>query len=116
MTLTVGSGPFGHRPSGRFDFDPPRSMQYLEQSPRRIRGFVDGELVVDSDRVKLLHESRRLPAWCFPREDVALERLGDGAAWVYEDGLAKDLVGVHFEALDRWLEEDEEAIVHPRDP
>jgi len=116
MTLTVGSGPFGHHPGGEFDFDPPRSMQYLEDSPRRIRGFLGGDAVVDSRRVKLLHQSRRLPVWCFPREDVRMESLPEGTAWVYDEGLAEGLVGVRFEALDRWLEEDEEAIVHPRDP
>jgi uncharacterized protein (DUF427 family) len=116
MTLTVGSGPFGHQPGGQFDFDPPRSIQYLEDSPRRIRGLLHGEAVVDSHGVKLLHQSRRLPVWCFPREDVRMESLPEGAAWVYEEGLAEGLVGVSFEAVDRWLEEDEEAIVHPRDP
>ena len=116
MAMTVGSGPFGHRPGGRFDFDPPRKLQYLEDSPRRIRGIVDGEVVVDSRRVKLLHESGKLPVWCFPREDVRMESLPEGTAWVYDEGLAEGLVGVRFEALDRWLEEDEEAIVHPRDP
>jgi uncharacterized protein (DUF427 family) len=116
MTLTVGSGPFGHRPGGEFDFDPPRSVQYFEDSPRRIRGFADGEVVVDSHRVKLLHESRRLPVWCFPREDVRMDLLPDDAASVHEEGLAKGFVDVRFDALDRWLEEDEEVIVHPRDP
>lgn len=116
MAITVGSGPFGHRPGGEFDFDPPPKVQYLEDSPRRIRGFLGGEPVVDSRRVKLLHESRRLPVWCFPREDVRMDALPDDAAWVYEDGLAEGLVGIEFDALERWLEEDEEAIVHPRDP
>jgi uncharacterized protein (DUF427 family) len=116
MTLTVGSGPFGHRPGGRFDFSPPRRIQYLEDSPRRIRGIAGGEVVVDSHRVKLLHESGRLPVWCFPPDDVRLELAPEGAAWTYQEGLAAGLVGIEFEALDRWLEEDEEVIGHPRDP
>ena len=63
----------------------------------------------------MLHEQHRLPAWCFPPEDVRLDVLLDGA-WIYEAGLAAGLVGILWEAVDRWLEEDEEVIVHPRDP
>jgi uncharacterized protein (DUF427 family) len=116
MTLTVGSGPFGHRPGGRFNFDvPSEGIQYLDAFPRRIRAFVGGELVVDSVNARMLYEQHRLPSWCFPPEDVRLHVLGDGA-WRYEDGLAEGLIGVRWDAVDRWLEEDEEVIVHPRDP
>jgi uncharacterized protein (DUF427 family) len=63
----------------------------------------------------MLHQQGRLPVWCFPPEDVRLDALGDGA-WIYESGLADGLVGVRWEAVDQWLEEEEEVIVHPRDP
>jgi uncharacterized protein (DUF427 family) len=116
MTMTVGSGPFGHSPGGEFNFDAPREgVQYLEDFPRRVRARIGDDAVVDSLGVKLLHEQHSLPVWCFPREDVQLDRLGDGA-WIYEDGLAEGLVGIRWDAADRWLEEDEEVIVHPRDP
>jgi uncharacterized protein (DUF427 family) len=116
MTMMVGSGPFGHLPAGRFNFDIPREgIQYLETFPRRIRAFVRGEVVVDSVDVQMLYEQHRLPVWCFPREDVRLDVLAEGA-WLYEDGLASGLVGIRWDAVDRWLEEDEEVIVHPRDP
>lgn len=114
--MTVGTGPFGHRPAGRFNFDvPSEGVQYLEPFPRRIRAFSRGEVVVDSRSVQMLHEQRRLPAWCFPTEDVRLDLL-EGGTWRYEDGLAKGLVGIRWDAADRWLEEEEEVIVHPRDP
>jgi uncharacterized protein (DUF427 family) len=116
MTMTVGTGPFGHRPAGRFNFDiPSEGIQYLEAFPRRIRAFLGGEVVVDSINVQMLHEQHRLPAWCFPLEDVRLHVLKDGA-WPYEEGLAKGLVGIRWDVVDRWLEEEEEVIVHPRDP
>jgi hypothetical protein len=116
MTMTVGTGPFGHRPAGRFNFEMPmEGIQYLEAFPRRIRGFARGEVVVDSIDVQMLYEQHRLPVWCFPPEDVRLDELGD-AAWIYENGLAKGLIGIRWDAVDRWLEEDEEVIVHPRDP
>jgi uncharacterized protein (DUF427 family) len=117
MTMTVGTGPFGHRPGGEFNFEvPPGGVQYLEEFPRRVRALASGEVVVDSLGVKLLHEQHRLPVWCFPREDVRLDMLGEDGAWVYEEGLARGLVGIRWDAVDRWLEEDEEVIVHPRDP
>jgi uncharacterized protein (DUF427 family) len=116
MTMTVGAGPFGHSPGGEFNFDvPSEGVQYLEDFPRRVRALIGDEAVVDSLGVKLLHEQHSLPVWAFPREDVQLDRLGD-AAWVYDSGLAEGLVGIRWDAADRWLEEDEEVIVHPRDP
>jgi uncharacterized protein (DUF427 family) len=117
MTITVGTGPFGHKPAGEFNIEVPRrGVQYIEDFPRRVRAILGGETVVDSLGVKLLHEQHSLPVWCFPREDVRLDRLGDGAIRIYEDGLAEGLVGVAWDAVDVWLEEDEEVIAHPRDP
>jgi uncharacterized protein (DUF427 family) len=116
MTMTVGNGPFGHRPGGEFNIDVPRrGVQYLEDFPRRVRALTSGQIVVDSLGVKLLHEQHSLPVWCFPREDVRLDRLGEGA-WLFEGGLAEGLVGVRWDAVDQWLEEDEEVLFHPRDP
>jgi uncharacterized protein (DUF427 family) len=116
MTMTVGSGPFGHRPAGRFNFDvPTEGIQYLEAFPRRIRAFAHGEIVVDSVDVQMLYQQHRLPVWCFPPEHVRLDALGE-SAWIHESGLAKGLVGIRWDAVDRWLEEDEEVSFHPRDP
>ena len=76
MSLTMGTAPFGHRPAGEFNFDTPdRGALWFEDSPRRVRGILGGETVVDSRRVKLLHEARHLPVWYFPREDVRMELL-----------------------------------------
>ena len=72
----MGTAPFGHRPGGEFNFDTPdRGALWFEDSPRRVRGILGGETVVDSRRVKLLHEARHLPVWYFPREDVRMELL-----------------------------------------
>jgi len=42
-------------------------------------------------------------------------------AWYYPDPIEgappiKDLIAFYFNRMDRWLEEDEEMLVHPRDP
>jgi uncharacterized protein (DUF427 family) len=116
MTVTVGTGPFGHRPSGQFNLEmPQRGLEYLDAFPRRVRAVRAGEVVVDSLGTKLLYQQHRLPVWVFPKEDVRLDLLGAGARH-YEDGLAAGLVHVEWGAVDKWLEEEEEVIVHPRDP
>jgi uncharacterized protein (DUF427 family) len=76
MSLTMGSAPFGHAPAGEFNFEvPDRAVLWFEKSSRRVRGVLGGETVVDSRRVRLLHESRHLPVWYFPREDVRMDLL-----------------------------------------
>jgi uncharacterized protein (DUF427 family) len=76
MALSMGNAPFGHAPAGEFNFEPPdRAVIWFEDSPRRVRGILGGETVVDSRRVKMLHESRHLPVWYFPVEDVRMEQL-----------------------------------------
>ena len=77
MALTVGTGPFGQRPGGVFNFELPRrkGVIYFEDSPRRIRARLGAETVVDSSRAKLLHEHGHLPIYYFPQEDVRMDLL-----------------------------------------
>jgi uncharacterized protein (DUF427 family) len=78
MTLTIGTGPFGDRSTGTFNFDTgvlqPRTL-YFEGSPRWVRVQFNGETVADSKRVKLLHESGHLPVYYFPEEDIRMDLL-----------------------------------------
>jgi uncharacterized protein (DUF427 family) len=149
MALTVGSGPFGQRPGGRFNFEVPRELGviYFEDSPRRIRARFGGETIVDSRHAKLLHEQNHLPIYYFPEADVRMDlleptghstrcpfkgqarywsvrvgdRVAENAAWGYpepiEDAPPLDgYVAFYWNRMDEWLEEDEPAIVHARDP
>ena len=78
MGLTMGTGPFGKAPAGTFNFEPDAPKDhalYLEPSPRRVRGVIGGETVVDSTDVYLLHETGYLPVWYFPRSDVRFDLL-----------------------------------------
>jgi uncharacterized protein (DUF427 family) len=77
MALTVGTGPFGQRPGGSFNFEVPRKsgVIWFEDSPRRIRARFGGETIVDSRHAKLLHEQNHLPIYYFPIEDVRMEAL-----------------------------------------
>jgi uncharacterized protein (DUF427 family) len=145
----VGTGPFGRQPAGTFNFEIPRErgVIYFEDSPRRIRARFGGETIVDSRRVKLLHEQNHLPIYYFPAEDVRMDlleptdhstrcpfkgeasywsvraggRVAENAAWSYPEPLddAPPLAGYiafYWDGMDDWLEEDEPAIVHARDP
>lgn len=149
MSLTVGTGPFGHQPAGVFNFELPRrkGLIYFEQTPRRIRATFAGETVVDSFGPKLLHEHGLLPIYYFPQSDVRMdlleptdhttrcpykgeasywsvrvgERVSENAAWAYPDPIdeAPPIAGhlaFYWNKMDGWMEEDEPAIVHARDP
>src|SRR5829696_3789487 len=96
MALTKGTGPFGERRSGIFNFDTsvlkPHTL-YFEDCPKRVRAVFNGETVADSRRAKTMHETGHLPVYYFPWEDVRQDLLrrtehttqcpfkGDAAYW-----------------------------------
>jgi uncharacterized protein (DUF427 family) len=117
VTLTVGSGPFGQRPAGRFNFELPDGVvRYLEESPRWMRARLGGETVADSRRTKLLHEAGSLPHLLFPEDDVRLDLVPGEALRRRDEPELAGLVELDWHAMDEWLEEDEMAFGHPRDP
>ena len=68
--------PFGHAPVGVSNQPlPSDGWLYLEPSPRRIRGFVGDQAIVDSTRAMLLFQNGRLPRYYFPLGDVRTELL-----------------------------------------
>jgi uncharacterized protein (DUF427 family) len=114
---------------------------HIELSPRRVRAYFDNQILVDSERVLLVFETRRPPVYWFPVEDVRMDllkskevasgtrrwrsntggRVEENLAWDYVEPAA-DLaplaghIAFYWNAVDRWFEEDEEVFVHPRDP
>lgn len=106
MSLTVGRGPFGRQRAGRFDFDAPVEVVYVEPFPRRVRAVVAGEVVIDSDDVVLVHETGSLPRYAFPAAAVRID--------ADEERHAAGHVAVPWDAVDAWYEEDERVEVHPR--
>ena len=117
---------------------------HVELSPRRVRTYFGGKLIADSDRVLLVYETRRPPAYWFPLTDVRMElldlkqdvsdstgtirwrlavdgRVAENAARAYANptGNRAALDGhltFYWDQMDAWFEEDEEVFVHPRDP
>ena len=108
MGLTKGNGPFGEQPRGRFDFDPPARIRFVEDFPRRVRAEKDGATVIDSERVKLVWVTGTLPQYAFPAEDVTVRAHAVKGVEGY--------VALAWNAVDAWFEEEEQVFVHVRDP
>lgn len=64
---TAGPGP-GYR-------DHPEHLVEFEPSPKRVRVTFAGKTIVDTTNALILHESRHVPVYYFPRADVAMDRL-----------------------------------------
>ena len=115
----MGTGPFGHSPAGRFNVEiPTNDVLFVDPSPRWIRGERGGETVIDSRRMKMLHQHGMLGRYFFPRDDIRLDLL-DGVEPVEPPAGAPGLdgyVAIPWDALDAWYEEDEQNVAHPRDP
>lgn len=116
----------------------------IERSAKRLRGYLAGDLVVDTTASRLVWEEPAYPTYYLPAADIRAElveagrdgRSGPlGVATVYDvrtahgtaSGAARrygeaesaelhDLVRLAWDALDPWLEEDERVQTHPRDP
>jgi uncharacterized protein (DUF427 family) len=121
-----------------------REGVHIERTPRRVRTYFGGDLIADSERVLLVYETRRPPAYWFPIADVRMEhlerkdqpqgmadiirwrllakdRVAENAARAYANptGDLAPLEGhltFYCDQMDAWFEEDEEVFVHPRDP
>jgi uncharacterized protein (DUF427 family) len=75
MSLTKGTGRFGERPAGEFNFDPkpPEYVLYVERTTRRVRVLLGDKVVADSEDVRPLHPPGRTPTYLFPRDHVRTE-------------------------------------------
>lgn len=115
MSLTFGHGPLSTDPAPtNFAVDGPGHRIMVEDHPRRFRVEVAGEVVVDTVRVKLLHESNILPVVYVPLDDVRADLLtptdtsthcpfkGDASYWTLAvgDRVEEDLVWGYEHPLD----------------
>jgi uncharacterized protein (DUF427 family) len=109
VSLTTGRGPLSASPAGRFTAPMPSGVAYLEPFRRRVRATKDGQTVVDSERVLLVHRPGRPPSYAFPDSDV--QRIP-----TEPEADAPGYVVVAWDAVDSWFEEAEEVFGHPRNP
>jgi uncharacterized protein (DUF427 family) len=122
-----------------------RGLVRTAPAHRRVRAFLGGEAVVDTVDALYVWEGPHYPQWYVPLADVAdgafvptgtetrspsrgtaahytIKAGGKeavDAAWRYGDSPIEELrdrVRIDWSAMDAWFEEDEEVIIHPRDP
>jgi uncharacterized protein (DUF427 family) len=87
----------------------PAEVAYLEPYARRVRAVKDGQTLVDSERVLLIHRPGRPPSYAFPENDVQ-------GLPVQPEPDSPGYVTVEWTAVDSWFEEAEEVFGHPRNP
>jgi len=116
----------------------------VESGHKRVRTYVDGELVADTLAPLLVWEAPYYPTYYFPAADVRAELVPTGttersasrgtgevfdvvtarrtvpaAARRYTDSPfveLRDAVRLDWAAMDEWMEEDEPVYTHARDP
>jgi len=116
----------------------------VEQGPKRVRAYLNGQVVADTYAPLLVWEIPNYPAYYIPMSDIKAELipsgqsehkpgLGDaeiyhvkteagtaeGAARKYGDSPVtelRDAIRLDWSAMSEWLEEDEPVYTHPRDP
>jgi uncharacterized protein (DUF427 family) len=77
MTLTLGQGPLAAdgRETVNYRLDGPSRQLFFDPFPRRIRALFGGEIVLDTVRGMLLHETNLLPQLYLPWDDIDDSRL-----------------------------------------
>ena len=121
-----------------------RGRVRVEQSHKRVRAYLAGEVVADSTRPLLVWEVPYYPAYYLPAADLRAALVPTGAtehspsrgdAELYDVKVSgktaqaaarrypsspidqlRDAVRLDWNAMDEWLEEDEPVYTHPRDP
>lgn len=79
MTLTMGRAPLGTKPGGatNYSLEGPAHRILVEDAPKRLRVRIAGEVVLDTARAKLLHESNLLPRLYVPLADLRADLFVD---------------------------------------
>jgi uncharacterized protein (DUF427 family) len=116
----------------------------VEQGAKRVRAYLEGQLVADTRRPFLVWEWPYFPTYYIPAGDVRAELIptgktehspsrgdgqlfdvavatatAEGAALRYPDSpldALRDLVRLDWGSMSEWFEEDEPVYTHPRDP
>jgi uncharacterized protein (DUF427 family) len=116
----------------------------IEPGRKRVRAFLGGHVVADTDHPALVWEKPYYPTYYFPMSDVQAVLTENGrterspsrghavffdvstAGGDAKDGAyahrespidqLRDLVALDWASMDAWYEEDERVYVHPRDP
>jgi uncharacterized protein (DUF427 family) len=145
MSLTKGNAPLSRHPAGVFNsrIEGPKHVLYFEPFPRRIRGVIGGETVIDTVDGMLLYESTLPPVLYVPEDDVRADLIqatdhtthcpykGDASYWtaagvenalwgypepIESASFLRGYVAPYWHLFDAWFEEDEQLHTSLRDP
>jgi uncharacterized protein (DUF427 family) len=120
-----------------------RGRVRVEQSSKRVRVMLGGEIVADTSSPLLVWEVPYYPTYYFPAGDVRIDLLvetgetkgspsrgdatqyvvkagnAEGAGYAFHDAKIPECIDHYvfvWKTMDHWFEEDEEVYVHARDP
>jgi uncharacterized protein (DUF427 family) len=109
MSLVAGRGPLSLDPAGWFSPPLPADVVYVEPHRRRVQAFLNGAMVIDTERALMVHRAGHPLSYAFPADEVgALPRESVPEAAGY--------VRVPWDAVDSWLEEGRELVNYPPNP
>ncbi|AMO61017.1 short-chain dehydrogenase of uncharacterised substrate specificity [Mycolicibacterium phlei] len=109
MSLVAGRGPLSKDPSGWFTPPLPGEVVFVEPHPRRVQALRDGEVVLDTEDVLLVHRRDHALSYAFPPGAV-----GDLPSEPVPE--APGYVRVPWDAVDTWLEEGRRLVHYPPNP
>lgn len=80
MALTQGNGPLSRPLQGQLNLDldavgAPKHLLYLHDVGLQLRGVLAGQVLLDTTRARMLHETRIGVQWYVPFEDVRQDLL-----------------------------------------
>jgi uncharacterized protein (DUF427 family) len=109
VTLTAGRGPLGADPAGWFSIPLPRDVAYIEPHPRRVQAILNGQIVINTENVLLVHRVGHPLSYAFRAGDV-------GGLPNEEVPEAPGFVTVPWGAVDGWSEEGRQLVHYPPNP
>ncbi len=109
MTLSHGRGPLSAQPAGWCSAPVPVGVAYVEPHLRRVVARRNGDVVLDTEQVLLMHRAGTPLSYLFP---VALL---DGLPHEAEPE-APGYARVPWDAVDEWFEEGRRLVHYPPNP
>ena len=109
MSLVAGRGPLSKEPAGWFAPPLPSEVVFVEPHPRRVQAIRNRQMVIDTERVLLVHRRDHPLSYAFPADDV-----GDLPS--EPEPQAPGYVRVPWDAVDTWLEEGRQLVHYPPNP